>query len=52
MTEAEVRDIEQAEVWRHGSVGKVFVRIAAAGFIMIGALAVAGPSWAGPLMGC
>jgi hypothetical protein len=52
MAEADVRDIGQPVGWRQGSVGRVFVRIAAAGFVMVGALAIAGPSWAGPLMGC
>jgi hypothetical protein len=52
MAEGAVDDIAQPVRWGQGSVGRTFVRIAAAGSIMVGALAVAGPSWAGPLMGC
>jgi hypothetical protein len=52
MAEADVRDSGRPVVSRQGSVGRIFVRIAAAGFVMVGALAIAGPSWAGPLMGC
>lgn len=44
---------KSSRVARHSfRLGYTLARVVAAGGIVIGVLAVAGPSWAGPLMGC
>lgn len=55
MPETESRAIAQPgeRVERRAScASRLLVRIATAGIIIVGALGVADPSWAGPLMGC
>jgi hypothetical protein len=52
MPESEGREIARWDVRRRNGVGGVLIKIAAAGVIVVGVLGVAGPSWAGPLMGC
>lgn len=52
MAEAEVGDIAQSEEGRAGGIGRFRVKLGAAGVIVVCALGAAGPSWAGPLMGC
>jgi hypothetical protein len=51
MSKSEVRNIGRSDGRFTGGT-KVVLRMAAAGVIFLGALGVASPSWAGPLMGC